>query len=112
MRIEPGRKLFVGVRIDNRLRDALANCAPRDKAMFDGTDPRYLTVLRSPDYSYLGKIIDAGCSSTAMEDLKRNIQSLMARLGGRRTDDDIKIFVCAEGDAPVIAADPEDHPVD
>ena len=40
MRIAPNRKLFVCVKIDNKLRDGLAQCPARDKAYFDGSDPR------------------------------------------------------------------------
>ena len=109
MRIEPQRKLFVGVRIDNRLRDALGTAAPRDRAFFDGTDPRYLTILRSADDSYVGKLVDSGISAVSMDDLKRNIQSLMSKLGGRRADDDVKVFACDDGD-PAPRPDPVERP--
>jgi hypothetical protein len=107
MRIEPDRKLFVGVRIDNKLRDALANCPSRDKAYFDGTDPRYLLQLRAVEDTYIGKIVDAGTSAVAMDDLKRNVLSLLARLGGRRSEDDVKVFACDEGEPPPLEPRPE-----
>ena len=106
MRIEPERKLFVGVRIDNKLRDALANCPPRDKGYFDGSDERYLSQLRSADDAYVGRVINSGVTATSMDDLKRNILSLLARLGGRRSEDDVKIWCVDEGEPPPPPAPP------
>src|SRR5213078_1525532 len=101
MRIEPNRKLFVGVRIDNKMRDALDHCPPRDRAYFDGSDPRYLVVVRAVEDSYVGKIIEPGPSATSMDDLKRNILSILNRISqSRRSEDDVKVFCTDEGEPP------------
>ena len=86
MRIELERQLFVGVRIDNKLRDALDHCPGRDRVFFDGSDARYLTVVRATEDSYIGKVIDAGVSAGSMDDLKRNILSILTRLSSGRRD--------------------------
>ena len=101
MRIELLRKLFVGVRIDNKLRNALQNCPQRDRAFFDGSDPRYLQKLRGDDNDYVGKIVEPGTTAVAMDDLRRNVQSILARVAGsRRADDDVKVFALDEGEPP------------
>ena len=101
MRIELERKLFVGVRIDNKLRDALEHCPPRDRAYFDGSDPRYLQVVRGGDDSYVGKIVEPATTANAMEDIKRNLLSILTRVsGGRRNEDDVKVFAADEGEPP------------
>jgi len=100
MRIELQRKLFVGVRIDNKLREALAKCPARDQGYFNGSDPRYLRLLRAVEDEFVGKVIEPGATAVSMDDLKRNILSLLARLGGRRSEDDVKIFACDEGEPP------------
>jgi hypothetical protein len=101
MRIESDRKLFVGVRIDNKLRDALEHCPTRDRVFFDGTDPRYLQVIRAVEDSYVGKVIDAGATANSMDDLKRNVLSLLTRVSsGRRSEDDVKVFALDPGDPP------------
>ena len=103
MRIEPERKLFAGVRIDNKLRDAMGNAPSRDRAYFDGSDPRYLQIIRAVEDSYVGKIFEPNSTCSSMEDLKRNILSLLSRLaGGRRNEDDVKIFALDEGEPPVL----------
>src|SRR5207302_9208673 len=101
MRIELQRKLFIGVRIDNKLRDALAQCPPRARAYFDGSDPRYLTVIRAVEDSYVGKPIDPGPSASSMDDLKRNVLSILNRVSqSRRSEDDVKVFALDEGEPP------------
>ncbi len=108
MRIESDRKLFVGVRIDNKMREQLAQCPARDKVYVDGSDERYLRVLRSNSESYLGKLTDAGAAASTMEDLKRNILSILVRVApGRHRDDSVKIFAVDDGDPPALQSDGE-----
>src|SRR5262245_4925810 len=101
MRIEAERKLFVGIRVDNKMRDQLANCPARDKMYFDGTDPRYLQVLRAVEDSYIGKLVDPGSPASSMDDLKRNILSILTRIApGRHREDSVKVFAVDEGEPP------------
>ena len=101
MRIELERKLFVGVRVDNKLRDALEHCAARDRVYFDGSDPRYLQVVRAIEDSYVGKVVDPGAAAAAMDDLKRNVLSILTRVSsGRRGEDDVKVFALDDGEPP------------
>jgi hypothetical protein len=101
MRIDKERKLFVGLRIDNKMREQLFQCPPRDKVYFDGSDPAYLQILRSMEDSYIGKMVDAGTAASAIEDLKRNILSILNRVSqGRHRDEALKIFAVDAGEAP------------
>ena len=110
MRIELNRKLFVGVKVDNKLRDALEHAPSRDRAFFDGTDPRYLQTLRAVEDSYVGKLIDSGTTAASMDDLKRNILSILTRVpSGRRSEDDVKVFACDEGEPPPLPPKEEKH---
>jgi len=104
MRIESERKLFIGLRVDNKLRDQLNNCPPRDKAYFDGSNPDYLHVVRGPTDVFVGKIVDAGTPAVGMEDLKRNLLSILTRIApGRHRDDTVKMFSLDEGEPPANA---------
>lgn len=108
MRIEPERKLFVGLRIDNKTRDQLANCAARDKRYIDGSDPEYLCQVRAVEDSYIGKKIDPGAPAVGMDDLKRNILSILNRVApGRHREDSVKVFALDEGEPPAL---PEKEP--
>ena len=101
MRIDSDRKLFVCLRIDNKMRDQLAQAPARDKVYFDGSDPRYLTTMRSGEDNFIGKIIDGGTSAASMDDLKRNLLSILTRVApGRHRDDAVKVFALDEGEPP------------
>ena len=104
MRIEHERQLFIGLRVDNKLRDQLNNCAPRDRAYFDGSDPAYLSIVRSPTDVYVGKVVDAGATAVGMEDIKRNLMSILTRIApGRHREDSVKVFALDEGEPPADA---------
>jgi hypothetical protein len=108
MRIEPERKLFVGIRVDNKMRDQLEHCPARDKVYFDGTDARYLQVIRAVEDSYIGKLVEPGTAAVTMDDLKRNILSILTRIApGRHRDDAVKVFALDEGEPPPL---PEKEP--
>jgi len=101
MRIDSDRKLFVCLRIDNKMRDQLAQAPARDKVYFDGSDPRYLTTIRTLEDNFIGKIIDGGTPAASMDDLKRNLLSILTRVApGRHRDDAVKVFALDEGEPP------------
>src|SRR5215831_1309652 len=101
MRIDSDRKLFVCLRIDNKMRDQLAQAPARDKVYFDGSDPRYLTTIRTTEDNFIGKIIDGGTPAASMDDLKRNLLSILTRVApGRHRDDAVKVFALDEGEPP------------
>lgn len=96
MHIDLSQKLFVGIRVDNKLREALDHCPSRDRAYFDGTDARYLTMVRGAEDTFLGKVIDPGVRVLALDDLKRNILSLLIRIQARRSEEDVKVFALVD----------------
>src|SRR3954469_16753572 len=101
MRIESDRKLFVCLRIDNKMRDQLAQAPARDKVYFDGSDPRYLATIRTTEDNFIGKIIDAGTPAASMDDLKRNLLSILTGgARGRHRDDAVKVFALDDGEPP------------
>lgn len=108
MRVDSSRKLFAGVRIDGRMREQLEKCPQRDRVFFESTDGRYLTILRTAtrggDETYIGKIIDVPASLNTMDDVRRNIWSIMQRIcPGRRDEGEIKLYSLADGDADASA---------
>lgn len=101
MRIEAQQKLFIGVRIDNKMRDQLERCPPRDRHFFEAEDGRYLTVLRGAEDAYIGKLIDGATPARAIDDVRRNVISILNRVcPGRRDEDDVKVLATGEGDPP------------
>ena len=101
MRIDTERKLFVCLRIDNKMRDQLAQAPARDKVYFDGSDPRYLVTIRTVDDNFIGKVIDGGTPAASMDDLKRNLLSILTRVApGRHREDAVKVFALDDGEPP------------
>lgn len=101
MRIEPHKKLFIAVKIDNKMREQLEKCPQRDRVYFESEDGRYLTVLRGGEDSFIGKLVDGATSAAAVEDLQRNVLSILNRLcPGRRDSDDVKVLATDEGEPP------------
>jgi hypothetical protein len=113
MRIESERKLFIGLRVDNKLRDQLNMCPPRDRAYFDGSNRDYLTIMKSATDIFVGKLIDAGTPAIMMDDLKRNLLSILNRIApGRHREDAVKVFALDEADPPPDAPTLERPPRD
>lgn len=111
MRVDSSRKLFAGVRIDGRMREQLEKCPQRDRVFFESQDGRYLTILRTAqrggDETYIGKIIDAATALNTMEDVRRNIWSIMQRIcPGRRDESEIRLYGLADGDGDAEGAEP------
>lgn len=101
MRIESHKKLFLGVKIDNKMREQLEKCPQRDRVFFESEDGRYLTVMRGGDDSFIGKLVDGATPAGTVEDLTRNILSILNRIcPGRRDSDDIKLLATDEGEPP------------
>jgi len=111
MRIDSERKLFVGIRVDNKMRDQLRNCPPRDKHYIDGSDPQYLFEVRTVEETFIGKQVDAGTPAVSMDDIKRNILSILNRVApGRHREDAVKVFALDEGEPPPPPGGPDQPP--
>lgn len=93
MRVDTIRKLFAGVRIDGRMREQLDKCPQRDRVFFESPESKYLTVLRGGDDTYLGKVIDPAAALNSIDDVRRNIWSIIQRIcPGRRDESEVKLY--------------------
>ncbi len=93
------------------MREQLEKCPQRDRVFFESSDGRYLTILRTAqrggDETYIGKVIDSAAALNAMDDVRRNIWSIMQRIcPGRRDESEIKLYALAEGDGEAEASEP------
>jgi hypothetical protein len=104
MRVDTHKKLFAGVRIDSRMREQLEKCPPRDRAFFEADDGRYLTVLRGVDETYIGKVLPPATELRTIDDIRRNIWSILQRVcPGRRDEGEVKLFTLVD-DEPTFTA--------
>ncbi|HVK77542.1 MAG TPA: hypothetical protein VM734_29765 [Kofleriaceae bacterium] len=95
MKLDKTCALFFGTRIDSKLREALSQAKPSDKKYFDGTSEDFLRIVEVEDEKWIGKVIKAGPVVTEVDDIQRNIVSIMRRVapGARVSASGIRIFV-------------------
>lgn len=95
MKLDKTSALFFGTRIDSKLREGLALSKPGDKKYFDGTSEEFLRVIEMPDEKWIGKVIRGGLSVTEVDDIQRNVLSILRRVApnARIPASQVKIFV-------------------
>ena len=109
MKIDKSCPLFFGCKIDSKLREALAQAKPGDRRYFDDPNGEFLRVLSFEDERWIGKVMGGGVQVSDVEDIQRNVVSILRRIAPnvRTSPSSIRIFaVAAEGEA-VIADDHE-----
>ena len=120
MKLDKSCALFFGTKIDSKLREGLALSKPGDKKYFDGSSDEFLRVIEIGDDKdkerWIGKVIKAGPAVTEVEDIQRNILSILRRVApnARIPASSVKIFVLqgAAAVAQVIDDEPEGEEAD
>ena len=115
MKIDKSCGLFFGTKIDSKLREGLALSKPGDKKYFDGSSDEFLRVIEIGDDKdkerWIGKVIKPGPAVTEVDDIQRNILSILRRVApnARIPASAVKIFVLhgAAATAQVIDDEPE-----
>ena len=99
MKLDKSCSLFFGTKIDSKLREGLALSKPGDKKYFDGSSEEFLRVIEIGDEKdkerWIGKVIKAGPAVTEVDDIQRNILSILRRVApnARIPASAVKIFV-------------------
>lgn len=120
MKLDKACALFFGTKIDSKLREGLALSKPGDKKYFDGSSEEFLRVIEIGDDKdkerWIGKVIKAGPAVTEVDDIQRNILSILRRVApnARIPASAVKIFVLqgAGISAQVIDDEPESDEAD
>jgi len=113
MRIDKSCGLFFGTKIDSKLREGLALSKPGDKKYFDGSSEEFLRVIEIGDDKdkerWIGKVIKPGPAVTEVDDIQRNILSILRRVApnARIPASSVKIFVLQGGAATAQVIDDE-----
>ena len=95
MKLDKSCALFFGTKIDSKLREALSQCKPGERKYFDGSSEEFLRIVELPDEKWIGKVIKPGPVVTEVDDIQRNILSILRRvaLNARIPASAVKIFV-------------------
>ncbi len=108
MRIDRKTKLFFGLKIDSKLREALAKATPGDRHYFDDPSNEFLRILANGEEEWIGKIVEPSIAPTQVEDIQRNVISILNRIapGGRHSAANMRIFCVDETAEPAPAPEP------
>jgi hypothetical protein len=95
MKLDKTCALFFATKIDSKLREALSQSKAGDKKYFDGSSDEFLRVLEVEEEKWIGKVIKPGPVVTEVDDIQRNIVSILRRVapGARVSASGIRIFV-------------------
>ncbi|HWN70136.1 MAG TPA: hypothetical protein VNM90_21000 [Haliangium sp.] len=93
MNLDKSGQLFFGCKIDSKLRDALSQAKPNERRYFEGTE--FLTICAFDEEQWIGKILEGGLNVTEVDDIQRNVVSILRRIASdiRIPPSSIKIFV-------------------
>jgi len=104
MKIDLKRRLFIGTKVDSKLREALGGIGPGERGFVTKEDGPYLRLVDGDGDTYLGKILEPGLHLDAVDDVRRNIVSIMSRVCGGKVPKLNLSFYCCEDDSLIIAA--------
>jgi hypothetical protein len=75
-----GLKPFLGIRINAKLQEGLDRSNPLNRFYFQENNPEFLQIITVDQIRYIGKFVEQGTGYRAMEDICRNIISIMHKL--------------------------------
>ena len=106
MKLLKTEPLFFGCKIDSKVREALAMAKPGDRRYFEGEGSEFLKVVSVADERWIGKVIAGGINVTDVEDVQRNLVSILRRISPtlRVSPSSVKIFALGAA-APAVIDD-------
>jgi hypothetical protein len=98
MTLEKEQRLFFGCKIDSKLREGLAQAKPGDRKYFEGGSDDFLRICDVGEEKWIGKVVKPGLQVTDVEDIQRNIISLLRKIAPdvRQSPSSIKIFALGD----------------
>jgi hypothetical protein len=93
--------IFVGFRLDGSLRRQIESLSGPDRQYVSSEDSTFLVLCRRGEDSYVGKIVEDGLSTDRVEDVRRNVLSIMRRLlPDVRLPNTLEILPVKSGESP------------
>jgi hypothetical protein len=89
--------IFVGFKMDNRLREMLASPNESQKKYVSTEDCGFLRICRVGEDRYVGKLVNDRLTTDRVEDIRRHILSIVRKLGNEaRVPTNLQILACSE----------------
>lgn len=80
MKLRERQPLFVGTKMDSQVRRRLESITGTDKKYFSREDTSFLTICQLGEDEYVGKVIEERLSTERVDDIRRNVLSILQRL--------------------------------
>jgi len=87
-------RLFVGLKITNTLQRQLDECPPVYNVYYKDNNPSHLQIIKVDSDDYMGKTLEQGLPVSSVNDITRNIKSILSKICPKYTVSagEIKIF--------------------
>jgi len=96
VKLDKQAKLFIGFMPEGKLRLAFES-ANLDQYVSEGGGGKFLTQLELDGKKYLGKVVDGGLATDRVDDVARNVMSILRRLfASERLPATLSIFALVE----------------
>jgi hypothetical protein len=96
--------IFIGFKADSGLRQHLESLKEPARQYVSHDDSTFLRLCRVGDDLYVGKLVHESLTTDRVEDIRRNVLSLVRKLGHElRLPTHLRILACSDldaGDAP------------
>ena len=106
MTLDKSCQFFFGCKIDSKLREALAQAKPGDRRYFEDPSSEFLTIVTFTEgekvEKWIGKVTKSGLNLTEIEDIQRNVVSILRRIaaGVRISPASIKAYALSQAPGP------------
>ena len=88
--------IFIGFKADNRLRERLQSLNDLDRNYVSAEGSAFLQICRVGDDLYVGKLMNDRLTTDQVEDICRNVMSIMKKLGHEgRVPKNMEILACS-----------------
>jgi hypothetical protein len=92
--------IFIGFKAENALRQKLESLGPADRQYVSADDSSFLRLCQMGDDLYVGKLVHESLTTDRVDDICRNVVSIIRRLGSDvRLPPHLKIVACSVGNA-------------
>jgi hypothetical protein len=92
--------IFIGFKAGSSLRRQLESLSDSDKQYISAENSTFLRICRVGEDIYVGKLIHESLTTDRVEDIRRNILSIMRRLGREvRLPNNLEILACSAMEA-------------
>ncbi len=93
--LNKSEQLFIGRKIDSKLKEALSLAKPGDRRYFEEPNSEFLQVCCAGDERWIGKVVKGGVAVNDIDDIQRNVVSILKRVAPmiRTSVSALRIFV-------------------